>query len=244
MTVTDRDATEYGDRIAQFYESWYSEQTPATVPFLAALAGGGRALELGVGTGRIAIPLAATGVETHGVDISEAMVARLRAKPGSEAVTVRVGDIAHLEPEGSFDLVYAVHSVFFGITTQEQQVECFQTVARHLTPGGVFVHEAFVPSADLLSGNSNLQATAYGTDRVLLEVIQVDPVAQVQESRQLFFHGGAVELVPFRIRYVWPSELDLMARLAGMRLRSRTFNWEGEPFTARHSRHVSVYELA
>lgn len=245
----DYTASTYGDRIAGIYDERYLESfnddTASAVVFLRDLAGDGPALELGVGTGRVALPLSRAGVEVHGIDASEAMVAKLREKPGSEAVRVTIGDFARFELEERFRLVYVVFNTFFGILTQAEQVECFDAVARHLAPGGCFAMQAFVP--DLTRFDSHHQrtsATSIDVDRVTLEMSVHDPVSQRTDGHYAVLHGGRVELYPVRIRYAFVSELDLMARLAGLRLRERWADWHRAPFGPSATGHISVWERA
>ena len=239
----------YGDRIADLYDQWYAERpdTAGTVrrlAELAELAGPGPVLELGIGTGRVALPLAARGIDVRGIEVSEAMVARLRAKPGGQAIPVTVGDFGEVGVEGSFALVFAVFSTFFSLVSQEAQVRCFAGVARHLTPDGLFVLQAFVLDPARFTRNQGLAVAAVEADRVLLEATLLDPAEQRLSAQHVLVSQAGLRLVPVSIRYAWPSELDLMARLAGMRLRERTADWQGSPFTASSAGHVSVYELA
>jgi len=238
----------FGESVAATYDD--SEEgmfAPAAVDpavgLLVRLAGGGRALELAVGTGRIALPLAARGVPVHGIDLSRAMVARLRAKPGGEAIGVTIGDIATTRVRGSFCVVYLVFNTIMNLTTQDAQVACFANAAAHLEPGGCFVVEVGVP---------DLRRLPPGQDTVLFKVEGAgpthwaydwyDPATQAMSSNYVTVeHGqGSLRSIPFR--YVWPAELDLMARLAGMALRDRWAGWQGEPFTSESGSHVSVWE--
>jgi SAM-dependent methyltransferase len=240
--VTDYDAATYGDRIADVYDGWFAvpSDTEDTVGFLSDLAGTGRVLELGVGTGRVALPLAQRGHEVHGVDASEVMVEKLRSKTGEIAVTI--GDFAELDVEGEFHLVYVVFNTFFALLSQEDQVRCFSNVARRLGQDGVFVIEAFVPDMTRWDRDQRMEAHHVDNDSVVLGVSTHDPVEQRVASNHLVVSGAGVKLYPVRLRYAWPSELDLMARLAGLRLRERLGGWLREPFTASSARHVSVYE--
>jgi SAM-dependent methyltransferase len=237
------DSATYGDRIADIYDS-YSElpaDTEEAVDFLAGLAGSGPVLELGVGTGRIALPLQERGVEVHGIDSSERMVERLRAKPGGERMSVAIGDFAEVDVDGAFALVFVVFNTFFALPDQEAQVRCFQRVAAHLRPGGAFVIEAFVPDLARFSGGQNLSARQLSEDRVQLDVSILDPVEQRVRAQHVFLDERGVRLYPVQIRFAWPSELDLMARLAGLQLADRWSGWRREPFTATSRRHVSIY---
>jgi SAM-dependent methyltransferase len=230
----------YGEPCAEVYDQWFSSSEPAAIDALAALAQGGRALELGIGTGLIALPLAARGIEVHGIDASPPMVAKLRAKPGGEAIPVAMGDFAEVGVDGDFKLVFVAFNTFFALQTQRDQVRCFQNAAAHLTADGVFVIEAYVPDAAF--GGGPLRVMAVETDRVGLKASQHDPVQQKIKSQHVVFHQGEVRLYPVEIRYAWPAELDLMAELAGLRLRHRWSDWAGAPFTAASTKHISVYE--
>ena len=236
----------YGDRIADIYDDVMADLPDPgdCVDRLAELAGPGPALELGIGTGRVALPLAARGVEVHGIDASAAMVERLRAKPGGEAIAVTIGDFADMAVEGGYPLVYVVFNTFFALLTQEDQVRCFAGVAGHLAPGGAFLLTGFVPDPTLYAGGQSVRAHGLGLDHVRLDVARHDPVAQRVEFQHLLVTAEGIRLLPGTIRYAWPSELDLMARLAGLRLRDRWGGWRHEPFGADSGLHVSVYEHA
>lgn len=234
----------YGERIAEVYDAMMAGlPDPADcVDRLAELAGPGPALELGIGTGRVALPLAARGVEVHGIDASAAMVERLRAKPGGEAIAVTMGDFAEVPVEGSYPLVYVVFNTFFSLLTQQDQLRCFAGVADRLAPGGAFVLAGFVPDPTLHPGGQSVRATELGLDLVRLDVARHDPVAQRVDFQHVVLGEHGVRLYPGAIRYAWPSELDLMARLAGLALRERWGGWRREPFDAASAGHVSVYE--
>ncbi len=214
----------------------------AAVAFLERLAGGGPALELAIGTGRIALPLATRGVRVDGVDFSPAMVERLRQKPGGDRLAVTLGDFADVPVSGSYRLIYIVFNTLFNLLTQDEQVRCFGNVATHLTAEGVFVVEAFVPAfLYRLRNNQYVDAEAIGVDKVRLDVGRHDPVAQTLDESHVTLTARGVRVAPIVTRYAWPSELDLMARLAGLRLKERWGGWSGEPFSAESERHVSVY---
>jgi SAM-dependent methyltransferase len=236
----------YGDRWAGVYDTWVEERlggdsARAAVDGLAELAAGGRVLELAVGTGRIALPLAERGLEVHGVDASEAMVARLRARPGGAAIPVTIGDFADVAVDGTFDLVFVVFNTFFALTSQERQIECFHNVARHLTAGGVFVLEAFVPNVARFDRGHTVRPLRMTADEVDVEVSLHDPATQTVQSQHIVIGRDGTRLQPVHLRYAWPSELDLMARLAGLELRERWARWDRSPFTASSEAHVSVY---
>lgn len=240
-------ASTYGDRIAAVYDELHASQsspenvTPV-VDKLAVLAGRGPALELGVGTGRIAIPLAERGVEVHGIDASEAMLLKLRQKQGGTTIQVTLGDFAELELGTQYSLIYVVFNTIFAPLSQESQVKCFRNVARHLADGGVFVIEAFVPNLGRFAEGQRMSAGVVGTDAVSIDMSRLDPVAQTITASHLYITERGMCLYPVQFRYAWPSELDLMANLAGMQLRHRSSDWRGSPFTASSSQHVSVYE--
>ena len=242
--MPDYDAATYGDRIAEVYDEWFGVPSDMedAVAFLSDLADAGPVLELGIGTGRIALPLAERGIEVHGIDASEAMVEKLRAKAGGEDIPVAIGDFAELDVEGDFSLVYVVFNTFFALLSQEDQVRCFSNVARRLREGGVFVIEAFVPGMTRWDRSQRVEAHRVENDSVVLGVSRHDPVEQRIVSNHLVVSEARVRPYPVRLRYVWPSELDLMARLAGLRLRERWGGWLREPFSASSVKHVSVYE--
>jgi SAM-dependent methyltransferase len=235
----------FGEEIAARYddsEGWMfeHEHIEAVVDFLVGLAGDGAALELGIGTGRIAIPLARRGVPIRGIDLSEAMVARLRAKPGGD-IPVTIGDFATTRVEGTFSLAYLVFNTIMNLTTQDEQVACFENVAAHLEPGGCFVIETGVPALQRLPPGEKFQPFHVGQNHVGID--EYDVVNQGLVSH----HYNRTEDGTFKsssgpFRYVWPSELDLMARIAGMTLRERHGDWNREPFTATSTKHVSVWQ--
>lgn len=235
--------TSFGEEVAEIYDDVSPRaDTPATVAFLEQLAGGGPALELAIGTGRVALPLAARGVRVDGVDISREMVAKLRAKPGGDQISVTIGNFADVPVKGSYRLVFVVFNTLFNLLTQEEQVRCFENVAAHLTEDGSFVVEAFVPSFLIrLRDDQYVDAEAVGVDEVRLDVGRHDPVAQRLDESHVFLTREGVRLYPIVTRYAWPSELDLMARIAGLRLKERWGGWNREPFTSTSTAHVSVY---
>jgi SAM-dependent methyltransferase len=241
--VPDYQATTYGERIADVYDELYGRQfePDATAALLAELAGAGPALELGIGTGRVALPLAERSVEVHGVDASEAMVARLRARPGGDRIPVTIGDFSAIPVEGTFSLVYVVAGTFFELQSQEAQLRCFQSVARRLAPGGVFLLDALVPDTALLSSSSPVRVIPSQPGRLVLRFRELDRARQRYVSHYVIVGEGGLRLLTVPFRFAWPSELDLMARLAGLRLRQRTAGWHGEPFTAASPEHVSIY---
>jgi SAM-dependent methyltransferase len=206
-----------------------------TVDFLAELAGEGAALELGIGTGRVALPLSERGVPVHGIDLSEAMVAKLRAKPGAEQIGVTIGDFATTKVDGRFSLVYLVFNTIGNLTTQDEQVACFENAARHLDPGGCFVIELGFSSRVAPLEVFDLSDTHVGID-------ERDAATQRLVSHHFSLVDGQWERLSIPFRSVGPGELDLMARLAGMTLRERWGGWRREPFTSESTKHVSVWE--
>jgi SAM-dependent methyltransferase len=235
----------FDERVAARYDESSAEMfDPAVVEpvvdLLVELAGDGRALELGVGTGRIALPLARRGVPVHGIELSNAMVARLRAKPGGEDIGVTIGDFATATVDGTFTVAYLVFNTIQNLTTQAAQVACFRNVAAHLEPGGRFVIEVGVPQLRRLPPGETVRAfhvseTGWGLD-------EFDVATQGLTSHHFRIVDGRVERFSVPFRYVWPSELDLMAELAGMSLRERWSGWNREPFTSESRKHVSVWE--
>ena len=235
----------FDERIAAGYDSSSFEEFDAeviekTVSFLAGLAGTGAALELGIGTGRIALPLSRRGVRVHGIDISPAMVARLQAKPGSEAIGVTIGDFATSAVAGTFTLAYLVYNTITNLTTQDEQVECFRNVARHLEPGGCFVIEVTVPELQRLPPGETVRA--FTVTPVHLGFDEIDVATQTFFSHHYWAAHGRLGTFSAPYRYAWPSELDLMARLAGLTLRERFGDWNRDPFTSESRKHVSVWE--
>lgn len=232
----------YGEHVAGVYDEWFSSFDPHAIEVLAELAGDGPALELGIGTGRFALPLLAKNVEVHGIDAAESMIARLRAKPGGDRIPVTKGTFAEVPVEGKFAVVYIAFNTFFALSSQEEQVQCFRNVAAHLAPGGCFVIEAFVPDLGRFTGGQVNWASKVTVDEVQLDVGQHDAANQRVVSQKVVLTDGNVRLYPVQIRYCWPSELDLMAQLAGLRLRERWSNWKREPFTSKSGQHISIYE--
>jgi SAM-dependent methyltransferase len=233
----------FGDRYAHEYDGHNELDPTPAVAFLAGLAPvGGRVLELATGTGRVAIPLAASGVTVEGIEGSAAMVERMRAKPGGAAIPAVVGDMADLAGlDGPYDLAYLVFNTLFNLTTQERQIDCFRNVARVLTPGGRFVIECFVPDVTVFDHGQRVLTRALTEDTVSMAYEIHDAVAQTVTFQRVRIDAGGVRLSPLLLRYCWPSELDLMARLAGLRLVDRYDGWDRRPFTAASRQHVSVY---
>lgn len=243
--MNDYDASTYGEGIAAVYDAWYPGGDPEPiVEQLVALAGEGPVLELGIGTGRIAIPLSATGVSVHGIDASPAMVEKLRAKPGAEGIRVTLGDFTELELEVRYSLAYVVFNTIFSLLEQDDQVRCFQGVADHLAPRGRFLLECFVPDLARFDRGQRLSVAAIDEDGIRLEASIHDPVNQTVKARVVSVTESGSRFYPLQARYCWPSELDLMARLAGLELEHRWGGWNEEPFTAASGNHVSVYRKA
>jgi SAM-dependent methyltransferase len=235
----------FGERVAERYDKTSADMfDPAkidpVVDFLAGLASDGSALELGIGTGRIALPLAQRGIRVHGIDLSEAMVARLRAKPGSDQIDVTIGDFATTTVEGRFSVAYLVFNTIMNLTSQDEQVACFQNVAAHLQPGGCFVIEVGIPDLQRLPPGETVRAFTVTSERLGFD--EYDIAAQGLISHHYWIEDGKLEVFAAPFRYVWPAELDLMARLAGMSLRERWSGWNREPFTSDSRQHVSVWE--
>ena len=212
----------------------------ATVDFLAPLAAGGAALELGIGTGRVALPLSARGVPVQGIDLSPDMVAQLRAKPGGAAIGVTIGDFVTTVVPGTFRLAYLVYNTIENLTSQDDQVACFVNVARHLEPGGCFVIEVGVPQLRRLPPGQSARPFLVTPERVGFDTIDV--ARQLGVSHHYWVGAGRAEIFTMPYRYAWPAELDLMARIAGLRLRERWSGWRREPFTSESISHVSVWE--
>jgi SAM-dependent methyltransferase len=212
------------------------------VSFLAELAGTGAALELGIGTGRIALPLSARGVRVHGIDLSAPMVAQLQAKPGAENIGLTIGDFATTRVDGAFTLAYLVYNTIENLTTPDEQVQCFRNVAAHLEPGGCFVIEVEIPALRCLPPGETVRPFEVSPQRLGFD--EYDVAEQGLISHHYWTVDGRFESFAMPFRYVWPSELDLMARLAGMTLRERWNDWDRSPFTSESGKHISVWETS
>jgi SAM-dependent methyltransferase len=235
----------FGERIAERYDESSGEMfdpavVGATVEFLAELAGNGAALELGIGTGRIALPLSKRGVRVQGIDLSEAMVAKLREKPGADEIEVTIGDFATTRVDATFSLAYLVYNTIGNLTTQNEQAGCFENVAAHLEPGGCFVIELEVPRLRTLPPDQRFQVFDFSETHVGID--EYDVANQGLVSHHFSLVDGMWELVSMPFRSVTPAELDLMARLAGMTRRERWSGWQREPFTSESTKHVSVWQ--
>jgi SAM-dependent methyltransferase len=237
------DESTYGDAIADVYDDWYQDlfDVEGTADLLAALGDGGRVLELAIGTGRVALPLARRGVDVHGVDASERMVAKLRAKPGGDRIPVTLGNFVDVPVEGPFRLIYLLFTTLFALPSQAEQIRCLRETAARLEPGGSFVMDAFVPDLTRYRNNQTLTAERVGINEVRLDASRHDPVEQRIESSHVLITNDSVRLFPVSVRYAWPAELDAMAMVAGLHLVNRWANYDRSPFTATSTRHVSVY---
>jgi SAM-dependent methyltransferase len=239
--------THFDERVAARYETYWPElfQPEAIDPvvsFLADLAGDGGALELGIGTGRLALPLSRRGVRVHGIELSPAMVARLRAQPGADAIGITIGDFAATTVSGTFRLAYLVRNTVTNLTSQDEQAECFRTVAAQLEPGGCFVIENYIPQLQRLPPGETTRVFTATPSHLGFE--QYDLAAQIAVSHHWWLIDGQLETFSSPHRYLWPSELDLMAKIAGMTLRERWSGWKREPFTSDSTMHISVWETS
>ena len=249
VPVDGYDASTYGDRFAEVYDDWYGDVTDvgASTARLAALAAGGPVLELGVGSGRLAVPLAQLGVHVHGIDTSAAMVDRLRAKPGGDRVTVTIGDMSELalgDPP-PFSVVFVAFNTLFNLATEAEQRRCLQRVGELLAPGGVLVVEAFVPRDDIAAGaEASVAPRRITADEVVLTVSRVDQDAQTITGQHIHLREDGIRLRPWHLRYLSPGQLDGLAADAGLTLAARSAGWSDEPFTASSSVHVSTYHRA
>jgi SAM-dependent methyltransferase len=231
-------APRYDERTADMFDPAVVDPV---VDFLEELAGDGRALELGIGTGRIALPLSERGVRVHGIDLSEAMVAQLQTKPGADRIGVTIGDFATTSVDERFSVAYLVFNTINNLTSQDEQVACFENVAAHLEPGGTFVIEVGVPGIRGLAPGETVRPFTVTPTRLGFD--EYDVASQGLVSHHYWLEDGAFRERSIPFRYVWPTELDLMARIAGMRLRERWSGWRREPFTSESTAHVSVWEL-
>jgi SAM-dependent methyltransferase len=239
-------AETYGESIADVYDEWLDPAQGNTMAaLLADLAGDGPALELGIGTGRVALPLAARGVPVYGVDASPRMVEQLRAKPGGNNIQVTIADLTDVPVEvpGGFSLVYVVASTLYCLPSQGDQVRCLCSAAARLRPGGHLVVEGFVPDPGRFDRDQRVEARRVAVNQVRIDVAQHDRLTQTVVSQQVILTTGGIRLQPTRVRYIWPAELDLMARLAGLILVGRYGDWQRGPFTSASPSHVSIYGL-
>jgi SAM-dependent methyltransferase len=239
------EAEVWDEQVAQDYDAssahmFAPEVLGPTVDFLARRAGGGPALEFAIGTGRVALPLRARGVAVAGIELSEPMVAELRRKPGGGEIPVTIGDMAGATAPGEFGLVYLVYNSITNLLTQDQQVECFRNAARHLRPGGRFVIEVFVPDLRVLPPGETARPFHIGERHLGFDTF--DLANQRMVSHHYWIEEGAARTFHSPHRFVWPSELDLMARIAGLEPRERWADWNETPFTADSGSHVSVWQ--
>ena len=236
--------TSFGYEVSKRYAEGLRGDEDETAAFLARLAGGRQALEFAVGTGRIALPLAEAGVRVDGIELSQDMVDRLREKPGGNAIEVTIGDMSRASTSRRYGLVYLVYNTIGNLLTQDDQVRCFQNAARHLDPDGVFVIECRIPTAPDRPSGQFVDAEEVEVDHVVLGVCHYDPVTQILDNNHVRIGADGIILSPIRLRLARPPEFDLMARIAGLRLRERWGGWNGEPYTSAAWRHISVYEPA
>ncbi|MET8118798.1 class I SAM-dependent methyltransferase [Micromonospora sp. NPDC005189] len=240
MSVFD-DPGLFGRLWAAGYDDGTNPDPAPAVDFLADLADGGPVLELAIGTGRIALPLAERGLTVHGVEASEEMVAQLRAKPGGEQIPVVVADMADVGVAGEFRLAYLVFNTLFNLVDAERQADCFRNVARVLSPGGAFVIETFVPDPRDFDADEQVQVRAVTEDSATIRLHRYDRAAQRFIRQTITFDGDGVHLKPFAMRYAWPHQIDEMAQQAGLRLTERYADWHRHPFDAESTAHISVY---
>lgn len=246
------DASTYGDRFADVYDDWYAgvtdaEACTAALVALVAVPGRGPVLELGIGSGRLALPLAERGVEVHGIDASTAMIDRLRHKPGSEAINVTLGDMAELDlvDPPAFAVVFVAFNTFFNLPTEAAQRRCLTRVSDLLAPDGRFVIEAFVPRDDVTAeAESAVSPRRITADEVVLTVSAIDRAAQTITGQHVHLRESGIRLRPWHLRYATPAQLDEMAAAAGLELEQRCAGWAGEPFTDDSGVHVSTYRPA
>jgi SAM-dependent methyltransferase len=242
--VNDYGKATYGEGIADVYDDWYGGYSEQAIRTLAELARGGRVLELGIGTGRLALPLQALGLQVHGIEASPAMSEKLRAKPGGGAIGLTIGDFAEVAVEGRFALVFVAFNTFYSLLSQDDQVRCFENVARHLEPAGSFVVEAFVPDYGRPSGRQVMRLMKLREDEARLYLSLVDPSTQQVTAQHVTLSAHGVRLFPVKLRYAWPSELDLMARAAGLVLAHRWSSWHKDSYGPDSTKHISVYARA
>ena len=231
----------YGQRIAEVYDGLWPNPDEDCLNVLASMGQGVRVLELGIGTGRVALPLKRRGIDIQGIDASTAMIEKLRLKEHGKSIPVTIGDFSSLEVDGKFGLIFIVFNTFFGLTTSDSQKSCMQSVSDHLDRNGRFVIEAFVPDVKRFVDGQAVRATKVESDIVQLDISLHDPQNQIVTSQHVFIKRSGVEMYPVQIRYAWPVELDLMAQLAGMHLVERWSSWKRTPFSQNSGCHISVY---
>jgi SAM-dependent methyltransferase len=238
------DERTFGDRFADVYDHYFSELDEAAIDLLEELAAGRRVLELGIGTGRIALPLHQRGVQISGVDASPAMIAKLREKPGGDQIEVHQGSFVELPMRDRFSLIFVAFNTLFALLTQEEQLSCLRSVASHLEDDGLFLVEAFVPDLCRFDRGQTVRASNLTEGEALVELAQVDRATQQICAQLVALSNSGVGLYPIKLRYIWPSELDLMARLAGLQLRHRWGGWQKQGYDQRSEKHISVYALS
>jgi SAM-dependent methyltransferase len=231
----------YGESVADVYDEWYASYEESMIDVLSQFARGGRALELGIGTGRVALPLQERGVEVHGIDASTSMLEKLKAKPHGSEIPISIGDFSKVEVEGQFDLIYIVFNTFFALLTQEDQITCFHNVAAHLKPDGVFLLTAFIPDMKRIAARQELRVTSLERHQTNLDASMFDPASQQITANHIVLTEKGARTYPVRLRYAWPAELDLMARLAGLILKERWSDWDQATFDSNSTRHISLY---
>ncbi|MFF0469884.1 class I SAM-dependent methyltransferase [Micromonospora zamorensis] len=240
MSVFD-DPGLFGRLWAADYDGPGNPDPVPAVDFLADLADGGPVLELAIGTGRVALPLAERGLTVHGVEASEEMVAQLRAKPGGDQIPVVIADMADVPVKGEFRLAYLVFNTLFNLVDAERQADCFRNVARVLSPGGAFVIETFVPDPRDFDSDEQVQVWSVTEDSATIRLHKYDRPAQRFIRQTITFDAEGVHLLPFAMRYTWPHQIDEMAQQAGLRLAERYADWQRRPFHADSPSHISVY---
>lgn len=244
--VSSEPPDSYGEVWANVYDEEHSFLVPAEeqLDLLEHLADDRPVLELGIGTGRVALPLAARGIDVSGIDASRSMVDRMRSKPGGADITVTIGDMADLPVVGTFGLVYVVFNTLFGLGSQGAQAACFKSVARVLQPGGYFCMECFVPDLARFHNGQSLRTVRLGMDDVRIDASLHDPVHQRIDTNIVRLASAGISVLPVHLRYAWPAELDLMGDLAGLRQHRRWADWNQHPFTAASTSHITVYRKA
>jgi len=237
------DSTTFGELYAQDYDALHNPGTTnAAVDFLWWLAANRKTLELAIGSGRVALPLSKLGLDIQGIDASPEMLALLHAKKGGPSIPVRVGDMADVKMDGTFGLVFLIFNTLFNLPSQEAQCRCFENAARHLDPGGCFLIETFVPDPTQFNGRQNLKTLRVDAKSVLIEATIHNPLEQTIDYQRILFSDKGMQLNPLPMRYAWPAEIDLMAKLAGLQLKERWGGWDRSPFTADSKTHISLYE--
>lgn len=242
--MKDYDDLTYGERIAAVYDDLYVGCEEDAIDLLEELAAGGPVLELGIGTGRVALPLAERGLRVAGIDASPAMIEKLQAKPGGDEIPIATGSFAEIPMEGQFGLIFVVFNTFFALLTQEEQVRCFRSVAAHLANDGRFLLEVFVPDLARFDDHQAVRLVELSEEGVRLDAASHDIVNQRVTSQHIHISRDGVRLYPVKLRYAWPAELDLMAALAGLTLKERWGSWQREPLTKASTKHISVYARA